>query len=338
MTESLRRMSTRHQHCAYGDQMAKYFHLNEAATLVVTPPSESRLAITRLKSMVGLPDRTASIPPERAFLIPLHLHPAEYRGYEIWVDGKHSFVPLWPAGGIGIYDLQANPTWRYTRSFDCVHFYLSRAALSSFTETNGLKTADKLHCVEGKVDNVLHHLAQMLLPTLGKPQSSCELFLDYFRSMLCAHVIGEYGGQAIPESHLGGGLVPWQKRRTKELLHQHLDGEIKLAKLADECGLSVSHFARSFKKSFGLPVHRYLISLRVEVAKSFLSQTDRSLTDVALQSGFSDQAAFCRTFRALVGTSPGRWRRERAFRKIFLSTESGQNGPAISVQCSALHN
>jgi hypothetical protein len=169
--------------------MAKYFHLNEAATLVVTPPSESRLAITRLKSMVRLSDRTASIPPGRVFVISLHLHHAEYLGYEIWVDGRHSFVGLWPDEGIGIYDLQTNLTWRSTKSCDCVHFHLARAALSSFTDTNGFKTADKFHCIEKKVDHVLHQLAQMLLPTLGKPRNSCELFLDYFQSKLGAPTI-----------------------------------------------------------------------------------------------------------------------------------------------------
>jgi AraC-like DNA-binding protein len=95
-------------------------------------------------------------------------------------------------------------------------------------------------------------------------------------------------------------------------MHEHLDGELNLATLAGECGLSVSHFARSFKISFGAPVHRYLITQRLESAKDSLLHTNKSLADIAFQVGFSDQAAFSRTFAALVGTTPGRWRRENA--------------------------
>jgi AraC-like DNA-binding protein len=89
-----------------------------------------------------------------------------------------------------------------------------------------------------------------------------------------------------------------------------LAGDLRLAKLAQECGLSVSHFARAFKRSFGSSVHRYLILQRVEAAKALLQHSNHSLSEIALQTGFSDQPAFSRTFGAIVGTTPGRWRHQ----------------------------
>jgi transcriptional regulator GlxA family with amidase domain len=74
----------------------------------------------------------------------------------------------------------------------------------------------------------------------------------------------------------------------EELLQEHLDGELKLATLAEECRLSVSHFTRSFRKSYGTSAHRYLILQRVENAKSLLSKTNSSLAEIAAQTGFSD--------------------------------------------------
>jgi Helix-turn-helix domain len=50
------------------------------------------------------------------------------------------------------------------------------------------------------------------------------------------------------------------------------------------------------------------------MAKTLLSTSDRSLSEVALEAGFSDQAAFSRTFKALVGASPGQWKREAVHR------------------------
>jgi AraC-like DNA-binding protein len=53
----------------------------------------------------------------------------------------------------------------------------------------------------------------------------------------------------------GRGLAQWQKTRATELLRESLPGGVRLADLARECDLSVSHFARSFKASFGVTSH-----------------------------------------------------------------------------------
>src|SRR6202021_2289372 len=99
---------------------------------------------------------------------------------------------------------------------------------------------------------------------------------------------------------------------------EHLDGEVKLETLAEECRLSVSHFARSFRRSFGTSAHRYLILQRVEIAKSLLSETDNSLVEIAAQTGFSDQAALTRAFANVVGATAAKWRRENSRRRIFV--------------------
>jgi hypothetical protein len=48
----------------------------------------------------------------------------------------------------------------------------------------------------------------------------------------------------------------------------------------------------------------------VQAAKGLLSACEISLTEVALEAGFSDQAAFNRTFKAVSGMTPGQWRRD----------------------------
>jgi AraC-like DNA-binding protein len=69
---------------------------------------------------------------------------------------------------------------------------------------------------------------------------------------------------------------------------------------------------RAFKKSFGVPVRRYLLHRRIQAAKSVLLHSKESLLQVALEAGFTDQPAFNRSFREIVGTSPGQWRRANA--------------------------
>jgi AraC-like DNA-binding protein len=110
------------------------------------------------------------------------------------------------------------------------------------------------------------------------------------------------------------GLAPWQEHRATEPLCEHLDGGILLFRVARECGMSVSHFARSFNASLGVSAHRWLVLRRIERAKELLLATQSALSDITLEAGFSDQASYNRTFRQFVGISPGRWRRELAER------------------------
>ena len=137
------------------------------------------------------------------------------------------------------------------------------------------------------------HLTQAILPCLNRPEMFSQLFMDsLFTLMICSHLVGkrhaQTHGSLLPQ--FKGGLAPWQKHRVVELLREHLDGELKLATLADECGISVSHFARSFRRSFGTSAHRYLILKRVEIAKALFclrKLKTNSLVEVAArQTGF----------------------------------------------------
>jgi AraC-like DNA-binding protein len=148
--------------------------------------------------------------------------------------------------------------------------------------------------------------------------------MDSFTLMVCSHLVGRYAQPHESFSQFKGGLAPWQRRRVVDLFHEHLDGELRLERLADECGISVSHFARSFRRSFGTSPHSYLILQRVEIAKVLLSETNNSLVEVAAQTGFSDQAAFTRAFAKVVGTTPAKWRREHLRRRSFVEIPKRQ--------------
>jgi AraC-like DNA-binding protein len=157
---------------------------------------------------------------------------------------------------------------------------------------------------------VLAQLTKSILPYIGRQGWPFPLALDHLNLILGAHLLQKYGGlRKLPPVSVGG-LGPLQKRRATELLSENLSGRIRLSQLAAECGLSISHFARSFKASFGVSAHRWLVQRRIERSQELLMHTRESLADIADQAGFADQAAFSRTFRQIVGISPGRWRRD----------------------------
>lgn len=81
-----------------------------------------------------------------------------------------------------------------------------------------------------------------------------------------------------------------------------------VSRLAKVSGVSAAHFARSFKDAFGLPPHRYLLTRRIERAAALLRDTDRPVTDIAFETGWSSLGTFGRTFRDVTGESPSELR------------------------------
>ena len=72
--------------------------------------------------------------------------------------------------------------------------------------------------------------------------------------------------------------------------------------------ISEAHFIRSFGAVFGETPHRYLQRRRVERSMFLLRETDRSVTDICLDVGFTSLGTFSRTFREIVGETPSGYR------------------------------
>jgi AraC family transcriptional regulator len=106
-----------------------------------------------------------------------------------------------------------------------------------------------------------------------------------------------------------GGLAPWQRRKVEQYLREHLEHPVQVDELAQLIPLSVSHFCRAFKETFGDTPHAYLIRLRLELAQQTMLATDEPLSQIALASGFADQAHLSKQFRRVLGETPSAWRR-----------------------------
>ncbi len=83
---------------------------------------------------------------------------------------------------------------------------------------------------------------------------------------------------------------------------------IGLEGAAQEAGLSLFHFLRTFTKVLGVTPHQYLVRTRLRRAASLLADRDRPVTDIGYDVGFGDLSNFVRTFRRAAGVSPGRFR------------------------------
>jgi AraC-like DNA-binding protein len=83
---------------------------------------------------------------------------------------------------------------------------------------------------------------------------------------------------------------------------------IDLERTATEAGLSPFHFLRLFSRALGVTPHQYLLRARLRRAARLLAETDRAVTDIALDVGFADLSNFVRTFHRVAGVSPRHFR------------------------------
>lgn len=276
-------------------------------------PSEFHTAgtftITRLQSPAGLPDRITKLSPVPALLVSISLKSLPSSSYQVWAADKLIPTSIVHPFRSNVIDFDSQPRCWAGSAFDYVHYSVPRKGLDDIAEDLGFGKVRDYRMAVLEDDLVVAQITRSILPFLGRSDAPSVLALDQFGLILGAHILQQYGVLQKTGHRSKGGLAPWQQRRASELLHENMHGQIRLADIARECGLSVSHFARSFKTSFGTSTHQWLLRHRIDHAKQLMSQTSMSLIDIAIQSGFNDQAAFTRTFHQVVGVSPGRWRR-----------------------------
>jgi AraC-like DNA-binding protein len=209
-----------------------------------------------------------------------------------------------------VADMRQLPSLRCGDSVDLVRVDIPRPALEIFAKTHGWDDLPELAiggC--GNRDATLSALLGSLEPYFDKPREGGALVVNQIAMAVMAHLLSAYPHQDDDPQVQRGGLASWQERRIKELIDANLNADISIAWLAEQCGLSSSYFSRAFRESVGMPPYQWLIERRVSRAKALLSDRGRSLTDIALSSGFADQSHFSRVFARVTGMPPGVWRR-----------------------------
>jgi transcriptional regulator GlxA family with amidase domain len=100
--------------------------------------------------------------------------------------------------------------------------------------------------------------------------------------------------------------------RARDAMDRTYAEPLDIRSLARIAHVSEAHFIRTFRATFGETPHRYLQRRRVERAMFLLRATDRSVTDICLDTGFTSLGTFSRTFHDIVGEPPTAYRKRGA--------------------------
>ncbi len=96
---------------------------------------------------------------------------------------------------------------------------------------------------------------------------------------------------------------------TMQYIKEHLNEPICLSALAKQFHISENYLCTQFKQHTGLTLRTYLLDRKIQRAKTLLQQ-GANVTDACYQSGFNDYANFIRSFKKVVGTSPGKYKKQ----------------------------
>lgn len=105
--------------------------------------------------------------------------------------------------------------------------------------------------------------------------------------------------------------------RARDLIQEEFCTNLSLDQIAKSAGVHPLHLVRVFRKFEGCTIGEYIKRLRVEFAARQLSNSEVSLAELALSSGFCDQAHFSKTFKLSTGMTPSE------YRSVFRSRQSG---------------
>jgi AraC-like DNA-binding protein len=115
-------------------------------------------------------------------------------------------------------------------------------------------------------------------------------------------------GEVATQRRDAHGLPPRMLGRIRTSIEEGLESGVDIEGLAGTLGYSLSHFFRLFRRSFGMPPHRYVMHRRISLAQELLTQTNLDLACIALKCGFADQSHLCRNFHRIIGLPPGAFR------------------------------
>jgi AraC family transcriptional regulator len=296
-------------HGAYGKHLGEVFHVGTAPSFVTRSLRKTEIAVTEIKCELVDFERTLPLQQENSFLVNLQVRDLPKR--KVWRDGKPLDASPLKGGTVSIFDLRREWIAERVAPLHLIAFYLPRRALDAIADMEGVAHLDHFNHdpAIGVPDATIAILGMSLLPAFERPDEANHLFVDHVTCAAAIHILRAYGVGKAASKHLGNRLSPWQLQRAKDVLMADLSGDVSVAQLAAECGLSISKYTKGFALSTGLPPHKWLLEQRVHRSMCMLRDRDVPFDEIAMACGFFDARHFVRVFTRMVGTHPRTWQR-----------------------------
>jgi AraC family transcriptional regulator len=210
-------------------------------------------------------------------------------------------------GDIDIVPAGVDGSWEDDADCQILRLSLHPSLLNQVAEDLGrgggmIELLPRLQVRDARIEGI----GRAVMADLEADTPSDPLFIELLANALAVRLIETAnGGFPAPENRGEPKLPERQLRMLTEFIETHLGQKLQLADLAIVAGVSVTRLKALFRNSTGASVHQYVISRRVEYARSLMATTTMPASEIALAAGFAHQSHMASTMRRLLGQTPG---------------------------------
>lgn len=174
------------------------------------------------------------------------------------------------------------------------------------------ETSDQILYNYSKKTELLN-LLNLILMEVRAEQPGYHLACQYLLDVLIIQVIRQHKLMPAP---INSAKMTKECIQIKNYLDSNYSDNITLESLAEKAHMNKYYLVHAFSRYTGMsPIH-YLNAKRLQISKELLTSTDYSIAQIASSVGFSSQSYFSQVFRKETGTSPMRYRKEGAVKKL----------------------
>jgi AraC family transcriptional regulator len=153
-------------------------------------------------------------------------------------------------------------------------------------------------------DAQIEHVGWALKAEMERGYPSGRLYADSLAMALAARLLHNHSSLAQEPRPVNGDLNQYRMKHVLSFIEDQLGDDLSLETIAGVAGVSVPHFKVLFRRTVGMPVHRYVIGRRVERAAALLREGQLPISQIALDAGFAHQSHLARHMRRVLGVSP----------------------------------
>jgi AraC family transcriptional regulator, exoenzyme S synthesis regulatory protein ExsA len=159
-----------------------------------------------------------------------------------------------------------------------------------------------------KTDDVMHKFCESVLPYFTSQTPPPEQLIELKFNELLIHIVNNpENAELVAYMH---SVVAGKNVSLEHIMESNFAFNLKLEEYARLCNRSLSAFKRDFEVTYKTTPGRWLLNKRLERAHQLLTQTEKLIADVLLESGFENQSHFTKAFKAKFGHSPLQYRKK----------------------------
>lgn len=195
---------------------------------------------------------------------------------------------------------------------DAEYLVLSLEPDLIYTSTDELVNTESInlipqHCVN---DPLILTVGLALKSQLELGNKGNRLYIESAANLIAAHLLQHYATHKLRIREYSDRLSQSKLTKVVEYINQYLSTDLSLFDIAQQVGMSQSHFSRLFKQSTGLSPWQYVIQRRVEVAKQLLKKQELTIEKISAHLGFASHSQFTIFFHKHTGVSPKKYKQQ----------------------------